>query len=147
MSRVRGAKYYVYTLIHRRPKRRLRPSARVQTPLAAAEEARAIPPAVRSRDRPTGDRSDSFVKAEPGHACEEPRDLRRRSRRRAHHGLPRRAIFSPAARIASGLEFQISLWLWFTVLFANFAEAMAEARGKAQADTLRKTKTDANARI
>jgi K+-transporting ATPase ATPase B chain len=38
--------------------------------------------------------------------------------------------------------FQIALWLWFTVLFANFAEAMAEARGKAQADTLRKTKTD-----
>ena len=38
---------------------------------------------------------------------------------------------------------QISLWLWFTVLFANFAEAMAEARGKAQADALRRTKTDA----
>ena len=37
---------------------------------------------------------------------------------------------------------QIAVWLWFTVLFANFAEAMAEARGKAQADTLRKTKTD-----
>src|SRR5262249_21302113 len=37
---------------------------------------------------------------------------------------------------------QIALWLWFTVLFANFAEAMAEGRGKAQADTLRKTKTD-----
>src|SRR5712691_2896525 len=37
---------------------------------------------------------------------------------------------------------QIALWLWFTVLFANFAEAMAEARGKAQADSLRKTKTD-----
>src|SRR6266536_6153877 len=34
---------------------------------------------------------------------------------------------------------QITLWLWFTVLFANFAEAMAEARGKAQADTLRKS--------
>jgi potassium-transporting ATPase ATP-binding subunit len=45
-----------------------------------------------------------------------------------------------------GFTFQISLWLWFTVLFANFAEAMAEARGKAQADTLRKTKTDTNAR-
>ena len=45
---------------------------------------------------------------------------------------------------AGGLGFtiQISVWLWFTVLFANFAEAMAEARGKAQADTLRKTKTD-----
>lgn len=41
---------------------------------------------------------------------------------------------------------QISIWLWFTVLFANFAEAMAEARGKAQADALRKTKTDAIAR-
>jgi K+-transporting ATPase ATPase B chain len=41
---------------------------------------------------------------------------------------------------------QIALWLWFTVLFANFAEAMAEARGKAQADALRKTKTDTIAR-
>src|SRR6202030_197264 len=42
-------------------------------------------------------------------------------------------------------ELEIALWLWFTVLFANFAEAMAEARGKAQADTLRKTKTDSRA--
>jgi K+-transporting ATPase ATPase B chain len=41
---------------------------------------------------------------------------------------------------------QVTLWLWFTVLFANFAEAMAEGRGKAQADTLRKTKTDTLAR-
>jgi K+-transporting ATPase ATPase B chain len=49
---------------------------------------------------------------------------------------------------ASGMGFylQIALWLWFTVLFANFAEAMAEARGKAQADTLRKTKTDSMAK-
>src|SRR5579859_6563803 len=49
---------------------------------------------------------------------------------------------------AEGLKFgvQIALWLWFTVLFANFAEAMAEARGKAQADSLRKTKTDALAK-
>ncbi|HML17770.1 MAG TPA: potassium-transporting ATPase subunit KdpB [Bryobacteraceae bacterium] len=45
-----------------------------------------------------------------------------------------------------GFELQIALWLWFTVLFANFAEAMAEARGKAQADSLRKTKTDAVAK-
>ncbi len=43
----------------------------------------------------------------------------------------------------TGFSLQIALWLWFTVVFANFAEAMAEARGKAQADTLRKTKTDA----
>jgi len=41
---------------------------------------------------------------------------------------------------------QITVWLWFTVLFANFAEAMAEGRGKAQADTLRKTKTETHAR-
>ena len=39
-------------------------------------------------------------------------------------------------------EFQIVVWLWFTVLFANFAEAVAEGRGKAQADTLRKTRTE-----
>src|ERR1035438_1973859 len=46
----------------------------------------------------------------------------------------------------AGFTFQITLWLWFTVLFANFAEAMAEGRGKAQADTLRKTKTETSAR-
>ena len=46
----------------------------------------------------------------------------------------------------AGFELQISLWLWFTVLFASFAEAMAEARGKAQADNLRKTKTDSVAK-
>ena len=41
-----------------------------------------------------------------------------------------------------GFNLQITLWLWFTILFANFAEAMAEGRGKAQADTLRKAKGD-----
>ena len=43
-------------------------------------------------------------------------------------------------RAGFGFNLQITLWLWFTVLFANFAEAMAEGRGKAQADTLRKAK-------
>jgi K+-transporting ATPase ATPase B chain len=43
---------------------------------------------------------------------------------------------------ALGFELQITFWLWLTVLFANFAEAMAEGRGKAQADTLRKAKTE-----
>ncbi len=37
---------------------------------------------------------------------------------------------------------QITLWLWFTVLFANFAEAMAEGRGKAQAETLRRARSE-----
>src|SRR5271169_1694330 len=40
---------------------------------------------------------------------------------------------------------QITLWLWFTVVFANFAEAMAEGRGKAQAETLRKARTQTSA--
>ncbi len=42
----------------------------------------------------------------------------------------------------AGFDFAISAWLWFTVLFANFAEAVAEGRGKAQADHLRRTKTE-----
>jgi len=45
-----------------------------------------------------------------------------------------------------GFGLQITLWLWFTVLFANFAEAMAEGRGKAQADTLRKARAETDAR-
>ena len=53
-----------------------------------------------------------------------------------------------AARGKFGLGFllQLALWLWFTVLFANFAEAMAEGRGKAQADSLRKSRTQSSAR-
>ena len=47
----------------------------------------------------------------------------------------------------AGFTIQIAIWLWFTVAFANFAEAMAEGRGKAQADTLRKTRTETVARI
>jgi K+-transporting ATPase ATPase B chain len=43
--------------------------------------------------------------------------------------------------------FQIILWLWFTILFANFAEAVAEGRGKAQADTLRRTRTETQAKL
>src|SRR5262245_24195470 len=46
----------------------------------------------------------------------------------------------------SGFIFAVSLWLWFTVLFANFAEAMAEGRGKAQAASLRKARRDVQAK-
>jgi K+-transporting ATPase ATPase B chain len=45
-----------------------------------------------------------------------------------------------------GFTLQITLWLWFTVVFANFAEAMAEGRGKAQAETLRKSRTETSAK-
>jgi K+-transporting ATPase ATPase B chain len=56
-----------------------------------------------------------------------------------------------AREIATGgqniaFELQIVLWLWFTVLFANFAEAVAEGRGRAQADTLRQTRTQTRAK-
>ena len=47
---------------------------------------------------------------------------------------------------AFGFNLQITLWLWFTVLFANFAEAMAEGRGKAQAETLRRARSETVAR-
>jgi potassium-transporting ATPase ATP-binding subunit len=54
-----------------------------------------------------------------------------------------RGIIAPTPLLTNTLfELQITLWLWFTVLFANFAEAMAEGRGKAQADNLRKSRTE-----
>ena len=46
-----------------------------------------------------------------------------------------------------GFSLQIVIWLWFTVLFANFAEAVAEGRGKAQAESLRKTRTETQAKL
>src|SRR6201982_1463353 len=57
-------------------------------------------------------------------------------------------LFKDIARHSPGFGFdlQITLWLWFTVLFANFAEAMAEGRGKAQAETLRKARSETHAR-
>jgi K+-transporting ATPase ATPase B chain len=56
-----------------------------------------------------------------------------------------RGVVAPTETTSFAFELQITLWLWFTVLFANFAEAMAEGRGKAQADTLRKAKTETSA--
>jgi K+-transporting ATPase ATPase B chain len=56
------------------------------------------------------------------------------------------SVITAALLFKGGADFkfnlQITLWLWFTVLFANFAEAMAEGRGKAQADTLRKARSE-----
>ncbi len=57
------------------------------------------------------------------------------------------AVAFRGAGEAPGFIFQIALWLWFTVLFANFAEAMAEGRGKAQADELRKARTRTQASL
>lgn len=52
-----------------------------------------------------------------------------------------------AGTAATGFVLQIALWLWFTVLFANFAEALAEGRGKAQAESLRQSKISTQARL
>src|SRR5215469_17254642 len=57
-----------------------------------------------------------------------------------------RDFFSGRTTLAI-FELQIAIWLWFTVGFANFAEAMAEGRGKAQADNLRKTRTETPATL
>ena len=87
----------------------------------------------------------SFRKLNPRVDGEEPGHVRGADRQRPHdvafvsdlaQGQTSEALFSG----------QISLWLWFTVLFANFAEAMAEGRGKAQAETLRKARTETKAR-
>src|SRR6202022_3941433 len=58
------------------------------------------------------------------------------------------AVWTSALTVAhfTSFNFQITLWLWFTLLFANFAEAMAEGRGKAQAETLRRMRTTTMAR-
>ena len=56
-----------------------------------------------------------------------------------------RALFTGGEDL--GFTFQIILWLWFTVLFANFAEAIAEGRGKAQAESLNKTRTESQAKL
>jgi K+-transporting ATPase ATPase B chain len=55
------------------------------------------------------------------------------------------ALLFYAPRGSFAFNLQITVWLWFTVLFANFAEAMAEGRGKAQADTLRKARSETQA--
>src|SRR6476659_138272 len=55
-------------------------------------------------------------------------------------------IFVGEPGISKGFIAGVAVWLWFTVLFANFAEAMAEGRGKAQADTLRRARRDTPAK-
>ena len=82
--------------------------------------------------------------ARSAHPVQEPGDVHRRARQRRHH-----RHLGPGARCAHAghplFTGQVAFWLWFTVIFANFAEAMAEGRGKAQAATLRQAKADTTA--
>ena len=87
---------------------------------------------------------DSFRKLRPSEPGPQSGHVRGRDRDRAHDDpLPPRS-----ATGGEGLKFtfQIIVWLWITLLFANFAEAVAEGRGKAQAATLRKARTDTQAK-
>ncbi|MHB2017403.1 MAG: potassium-transporting ATPase subunit KdpB [Candidatus Xenobia bacterium] len=87
---------------------------------------------------------DSFVKLNPIHMMKNPVMFVVEVGSVLTTGLMLKSILLHQSDV--GFVFQITLWLWFTVVFANFAEAMAEGRGKAQADALRKTRTDTMAR-
>ena len=86
--------------------------------------------------------ADSFRKLHPRHMRKNPVMLVVE----AGAVLATLALLGVGTRGSFSFQLQVVLWLWATVLFANFAEAVAEGRGKAQADALRKTKTDAVAR-
>jgi K+-transporting ATPase ATPase B chain len=79
---------------------------------------------------------DSFLKLDPRHMAANPVMFV------VEIGSVITTVLLVRGRGAFGFNLQITLWLWFTVLFANFAEAMAEGRGKAQADTLRKARSE-----
>jgi K+-transporting ATPase ATPase B chain len=87
---------------------------------------------------------DSFIKLAPGHMVRNPVMFVVL----VGSVITTVALLRDLARGGSdiGFTFQLALWLWFTVLFANFAEAMAEGRGKAQADELRKTRRETQAK-
>ena len=130
---------------HVPPRPRARPHRRAAQ---ASDESRRLhpmagekPSCVEPRDRAAGDRR-QLRQAQPAHADAEPGDVRRRGRL----ACSRRSCSSRTSarrrtneNVFAGL---VALFLWFTVLFANFAEAIAEGRGKAQADTLRKTRSE-----
>src|SRR5262249_41876338 len=125
------------------------PASRPRTP--AGGDGLSLLPAKLARSRPLFDREivtraiqQSFVKLNPATLVKNPVMFVVEVGAALTTAFLARDIASGASGI--GFEIQIALWLWFTVLFANFAEAMAEARGRAQADTLRKTKTDTIAR-
>ena len=79
---------------------------------------------------------DSFVKLNPRHMMRNPVMFV------VEVGSLVTTILLLSRRMQFGFNLQITLWLWFTVLFANFAEAMAEGRGKAQADSLRRARSE-----
>jgi len=89
--------------------------------------------------------ADSFRKPDPRHQAKNPVMFVVEVGSLLTTGLAVQALLGQGEAPA-GFIVAIALWLWFTVLFANFAEAMAEGRGKAQADTLRRARRDVQAK-
>lgn len=87
---------------------------------------------------------DSFIKLNPKHQIKNPVIFIVELGAVVTTGIVLYEIFGG---LYSGFNLQISIWLWFTVLFANFSEAIAEGRGKAQADSLRKNRTETKANL
>src|ERR1700726_2225640 len=110
-------------------------SQRKRTPASALFDAKIVVPAIGS----------AFVKLDPRQLMTNPVMFVLEIVTMVTTVILIRDLFTGSARI--GFEFQIVLWLWFTVLFANFAEAVAEGRGKAQADTLRRQRTETQAKL
>ena len=94
--------------------------------------------ALRPGDRPAGASSTRSGSSTRARQVRNPVMFVVLGRQRPHDAALRPGARRAGARRRPGSSSGVSLWLWFTVLFANFAEAMAEGRGKAQADALRK---------
>jgi K+-transporting ATPase ATPase B chain len=90
--------------------------------------------------------ADSFRKLQPSHTIRNPVMFVTEIGSLLTTGLFIQALFGHGEAPA-GFILAVSVWLWFTVLFANFAEAMAEGRGKAQADALRRTRREITAKF
>ena len=101
--------------------------------------------AVRSADCAAGDHR-FVLEAESEAPAPQPGDVHRVRRQHADDGPWHLRLGESGTRNRPAFIFGVSAWLWFTVLFANFAEAMAEGRGKAQADSLRATRRDVQAK-
>lgn len=89
---------------------------------------------------------DSFLKLDPRHQFKNPVMFVVEVGAALTTALWLEWVITGQGEETAGFVLAISAWLWFTVLFANFAEAMAEGRGKAQADALRKTRRDVSAK-
>src|SRR5450631_3419908 len=88
---------------------------------------------------------ESFIKLNPRHQVKNPVMFCVEVGSVLTTALWLQALLTGKGEAPAGFIFAISAWLWFTVVFANFAEAMAEGRGKAQADSLRKSRRDIQA--